>query len=212
MDQEQFLPSQEQGISKDFERSMTFERRTDALHVFDSVSERLKSINEWDKYTGILSADFTLTDSDGEETHRMAETGDYVKIAIPGPSLSETKYDWVYVEDIQETKDTDKDEAAVALTLRPCPDPNSKTSDVAHFFDHESSSTFILTREGNKITISYHGRNEVPNISIKRIKDKLRNLVMGIGAILGMSDLQWKQLIAGLIDTDEAEERPHSNS
>jgi hypothetical protein len=212
MDQEQFLPNQEKGISKHFERSLNFDRTEDARNVFNTAAGRLRSINEWDKYTGMLSADFTLTDSDGEEAHRMAEAGDYVKIAVPGPSLSQTNYDWVYVEDIREEHDALRDEEMLALTLRPCPDPNAKTSDVAHFFDSESSSNFVLTRSGSKLTIAYHGRNEVPNLGITRIKDKLRNLVMGIGAILGMSDIQWKNLISGLINTDDVTKDNHTKS
>lgn len=202
MKQERFLPDQEQGIRKDFERSLVLETAAQATEAYRIISERMKSINEWDKYTGILSAKFTLTDLEGKEIHRMAIPGDYVKIDVPGPSLSLTKYDWVQVRSIKESEDGQKDENAFSMELHPSPAPGSDGKDIAHFFDDTSSSSFVLMRQHRKLTLSYHGRNEVPNIGISRVRDKLRNLLMGIGAALGMSDMQWKQLIKGLLDAD----------
>jgi len=203
MKQDKFLPEQEKGISKDFERNVVMDDVEQAKEVFRIVSERLRSINEWDKYTGMLSARFTLTDQAGAEVHRMAMPGDYVKINVPGPSLSIDKFDWVHVHGIKDLRDEVRDEEVFDLELRPAPAPDSDGKDVAHFFDDNSSSSFVLMRQHRKITLSYHGRNERPNLGISHMRDKLRNLLMGIGAIMGISDMQWHALIKGLLDAEQ---------
>jgi hypothetical protein len=50
------------------------------------------------------------------------------------------------------------------------------------------------------VIAEYHGRNELVNKDVDKITDKLRNIVVGLAAKLGMSFSQWKSLIEGLVD------------
>lgn len=52
------------------------------------------------------------------------------------------------------------------------------------------------------VSSSYHGRNEVLNTDTKKLRDKIRNTVVGIGALIGISELQWKRLITAFLDEE----------
>ncbi|HTM97890.1 MAG TPA: hypothetical protein VL088_04070, partial [Pedobacter sp.] len=49
------------------------------------------------------------------------------------------------------------------------------------------------------IQAEVHGRNELPNLKAGSIVDKARNAIIGLGAILGISVLQWKLLTKGIV-------------
>lgn len=132
----------------------------------------------------------------------MVQAGDYVRISLPGPSLSIDKHDWVQVRRMHYTENEERDEETLTIQLIPSPAPEIDSSDIVHFFSDESSSNFVLLRQHKKITISYHGRNETPNLHVEGIGNKLRNLAMSVGSILGLSDLQWTNLLEGLIKAD----------
>jgi hypothetical protein len=51
---------------------------------------------------------------------------------------------------------------------------------------------------GNQVVVSYHGRNEMPNIE-GAVADKIRNTIVASGAALGLSELHWKSLLNGLL-------------
>src|SRR5690606_41477456 len=58
----------------------------------------------------------------------IVQKRDYIRIDIPGPGLPSAKgYDWVQVEDITQTADTEG--ASILLTLRPSPDPTQDSKD-----------------------------------------------------------------------------------
>jgi hypothetical protein len=53
------------------------------------------------------------------------------------------------------------------------------------------------------VTAEVHGRNEVPNTETDKTVDKVRNAVVGLGAITAFSAPQWKSLVKGLLDVKE---------
>jgi hypothetical protein len=57
----------------------------------------------------------------------------------------------------------------------------------------------MIIRKGNTIRASYHGRNEKPNLDNPALGDKIRNAVVAIGAMAGISELQWKAFLKGLL-------------
>jgi hypothetical protein len=69
------------------------------------------------------------------------------------------------------------------------------------FFNDRSTSSFVLERDGNKVTAAVYGRNEIPNTETSNVIDKVRNVVVGTSAIAGLADIQWKNLVKGLLET-----------
>lgn len=202
MSDNSLIPKQYKGAQKDFQQRVAYTSLASAKAAFDKSRTRLLSINKWHEYGGLVSADFTLTDNAGNTLDRAARKGDFIKIDIPGPSHPNGQYDWVRVEDIIYEMPDGQNEM-LSLKLQAAHDPNNDEQNTPiHFFEEDSSSSFILKRENHDIVISYHGRNEVPNTHTDEPMENVRNWLIGLSAMLGFSDIQWKGLINGIVNED----------
>lgn len=195
------IPHQETGVIIDSAATEEFSSTEDARAFFATVKSRLLAVNGWHDVAGKASAEFQLIDKNGHEVSRSVEKGDYFKIDVPGPGSSAGDgYDWVQVEDVKEVSQGDVD--SVGLRVRPSTSPLNNKEGIAHFYSEESTSTFIVTRERNKITATIYDRNTKPNTDTGKIMDKVRDVATGIGAIFGGSKLQWKGLAKGLVEKE----------
>lgn len=199
---EEVIPPQEAGAKKDIEEVKVTGDRNDAVRLFNLARNRMMDINHWDQLCGKASATFTLTDSNGSEVNRTAEKGDYLKIDLLAPGPAEGKgYDWVFIEEIIESNHPDGTYESIVIQVRPTSNPQAKGENVAHFFNEESTSSFVLERKDKTVKAAVYGRNEIPNTATSNVVDKVRNAVVAITAILGFSNLQWKSLVNGLLST-----------
>lgn len=196
--EEQQIPEQKLGAQSNTEAVQTFNSEAEAQSFFEKVKERLKTVNNWHKYAGSLTADFALCDSTGNEVDRLVEKGDHFKIDIPGPGpATGDGYDWVQVESIDEVKTPEAE--SLSIVVRPATNPTNADPDVAHFFSEEATSCFMVSRQGNEVKAAVYGRNEQPNTHTEKAMDKIRNSAVAGGAVSGFSKLQWKSLVTGLI-------------
>ncbi len=207
-DEKKIIPEQRVGNQLDTFHEYEGKSEDDARSVFSMAANRLAHVNTWEKICGPLSAKFELTDEHGNPVQREVRPGDHFKIDVPGPGPSAGDgYDWVRVEEIDDRRNPNASEEHLVIRVRPAPSPINKESDTAHFFDEKATSSFVVKRQGTLVRSEVHGRNEVPNASIEKNSDKVRNAVVGSGAIAGGSKPQWKSLVKGLldssIDTDE---------
>jgi hypothetical protein len=201
-DVERVVPPQYEGARKDIEQVGVSEDPNDALRLFATARKRLLDINGWDQLCGKLTSTFRLTDENGKPLSRTAQKGDYFKIDLPGPGTMEGQgYDWVCIESIEDFSDPNGTKESIVITVRPAPSPERKGENVAHFFDQRATSSFVVSREGTKVKAAVYGRNELPNTSTTQPVDKVRNAVAAVSAILGFSDIQWKNLVKGLLHT-----------
>jgi hypothetical protein len=170
-----------------------------AKEFYNKAKERLLFVHNWGQIAGKFTADFQLTDEQGNEVDRAAKKGDHFRIDIPGPgSKAGGGYDWARVEEIKEVHEADID--SVAILVRPAENPKSSNENVAHFFSGKSTSTFVVTREGMRVTASIYDRNIEANEETEEPLDKIRNSAVGLSAKHGFSKLQWQELVNGLLD------------
>lgn len=194
------IPQQITGSETNIEHSITLPGPMEAIIKYEQVCRSLLDVNKWKEICGTGSAEFQLLDENGEEVDRPAQLNDYFKIDIPGPGTgSGDGYDWVNVEKMDSTKDSNNDEQRFLMQVRPCSNPHSKTRDTAHFLSHKATSTFSIVRKNNTITASVFGRNEIPNTKTHNVLDKIRNTIVGAGAVAGASKIQWTLLVKGLL-------------
>ncbi len=193
------IPENNSGASSDNIHDVTTSSIADAIALFKAAKQKLLDVNNWHQLCGNSSAVFQLTDEKGNPVHRSARLGDHFQIDIPGPgnATGEGK-DWVQIEAIEHSSEGDKE--VIAIRVRPTDNPLNAKKDVAHFFTDEASSTFSVTREGNKIIAAVNGRNEKPNTKADKLIDKVRNTVVAAGAIIGFNKPQWKSLVKGLLE------------
>lgn len=197
------IPQQQKGAQTNTEHSVTANTQEEAHALFKKGCDRLLDINTWNKLCGTASADFRLINKNGEQENGLAKENDYFKIDIPGlgPASGEG-YDWVKVEKIEDKTNSTGDEESFLLRVRPSTNPNNNLNDIAHFLSDEATSTFVISRKNNTVTASVFGRNEVPNKNSEKIVDKIRNALVGLGAIAGASKIQWKLLVTGLLSQE----------
>jgi len=193
------VPDQYVGKHTGAQHDVTIDSVEGAKKFFQESKKRFLDINNWDKYAGIGSADFKLTDDKGSLIDRMPKEGDYIRINLPGPGpTAGDGFDWVRIELIEE-KTTDNSEY-ILMKTRPAQQPDSEKEEVAHFYTEAASSNFILQREGNIVSAAEKGRNEVPNDEEPNILDRLRNAVVSFTASRGAAYPQWKALTKGFLE------------
>jgi len=196
------IPENEEGKIIDTTSSIDFDTDEEAKTFFTVVKSRLLDVNRWHDTAGALSASFQLVDESCKEVDRPVQKGDYFKIDIPGPGTASGEgYDWVKVEDLQIVSEGDVE--SVGLRVRPVPSPVNEKKDIAHFYSEDSTSSFTVTREKNKITAGIYDRNTKPNKDAETVVDKVRDTVAGTGAVTIFSKLQWKSLANGLLSRKE---------
>ncbi|GAB2799678.1 hypothetical protein GCM10027275_52050 [Rhabdobacter roseus] len=195
------IPGQEEGSIITAESHVETEDTELAQALFNTAKERLLDVNNWQHVAGELLARFQLTDAAGREVPSPVQEGYRFKLDIPGPGTEAGEgYDWVEVEAV-ETFDT-ADIESVAIRVRPASNPQTPEEEVAHFYSDESTSTFTVTREKNKVTAAVYDRNIKPNTDSERLGDKLRNTLAGAVGIGIFSKVQWKNLTDGLIQAE----------
>jgi hypothetical protein len=173
----------------------------EAKALYAEARSRLLDVNQWDQTGSIPGSKFELLDSDGDEADREVQEFDYFRISIPGPGTKEGDgYDWVYVEELKEVNEEDVE--SIAFRVRPTSNPDSPSSETAHFYSSESTSTFMVTREQNRVRVTILDKNIMANDEASSFADKVRDKLVALGGINGLSKLQWETLAKGVLGTD----------
>ncbi|MEJ7767530.1 MAG: hypothetical protein WKF89_06945 [Chitinophagaceae bacterium] len=195
------IPSQETGAKTDTHHSVTTKSLEEAKELFLRVKDRLQDVNRWNEFCGKASAKFELTDHEGHSVTRKPQKGDHFKINVPAPGTETGDgRDWVMIEEIEDKSDSNASTEAFVIRVRPAQNPETPDHDTAHFFKDVATSSFAVQREDMKVTASVHGRNEVPNIKTENFIDNARNVLVALGAMVGLSNPQWKSLVKGLFE------------
>jgi hypothetical protein len=194
------IPEQREGNSSDVEQHYDASTLRQAHSAFVEAAHRLINVNNWKEISGALSATFQLTDHHGTPLDRVPKPGDFIQIDIPGPGTATGHgYDWVQIETIDDNPDPNGEQESFTITVRPVPSPLNNEPDVAHFFDDKATSSFVVKRNGLRVTAAEHGRNEIPNKGVERTTDKVRNTMVANAATSGLSALQWNWLVQGVL-------------
>jgi hypothetical protein len=186
------IPEQEEGKEVNLEEKLSAKDESEAKIFYNEAKKRLLDPASWHELAGTLSANFSPRDN------KLTE-GSFIQIDLPAPgNPAGSGHDWVVVEKLTEDSEADAEES-IALTLKPAQNPDTPEEVTAHFFNENSTSTFILKRKADKVIASYHGRNEKPNTENVSLTDKIRNTLVALGALAGFSELQWQALLKGLL-------------
>ncbi len=192
------VPDQHAGLPIDTESSVELPDTWDAKTFFQEVKNRLKNVNEWHRFAGALTANFQLIDKEGREANRMAQKGDYFRINIPGPDNPvDDGADWVQIEEVESRSGPGKE--SFGFRVRPSHNPTTDTNRTTHFYSPETTSSFTVTRENNRVKVGIYDRNTKANTDAGSLSGNIRNAVVGTVGILAFSKFQWKSLTEGLL-------------
>ena len=190
------IPAQKQGARSNVKFGISVNSEKEAADHYEKARKNLLEINRWQEMAGKLSAAFVLTDPHGMPAQRLPLQGDYIRIHLP--TAADTKFEWVRIEAIEEQRPNEQS-AWIMIRVRPS-DPPRKQEETEHFFSKEATSSFYIERKGRKIVASVQGRNELPNLHAPDAGSTIRNLLISLGAMLGLNYPQWKGLVKGLLN------------
>lgn len=197
------VPKQTSGQSSFTHSCIKCRNDNHAKECYRVAAERLRHINRWHDYAGKPTATFQLFDETGSAVNRPVQTGDYLRINIPGPDNPDGDgADWVQVQQVAE-KGTGEQQLTY-ITVKAAANPLIRTADPSHFFDRPATSTFVIYRRQLTIMAAVFGRNEHSNLRSPNWFTRIRNWFIYIGAQLGMANLQWKALTHGLLNVNQS--------
>ncbi|MGV3559089.1 hypothetical protein [Larkinella arboricola] len=176
-------------LDKVYRSDNTLPDEQSAREALVRAKERLFAVNSWSDISSI-TANFSLHDAQGQPKPEGQPTvGDYIKIVLPAPPLQ----NWVQVTQLSEENDW------AEFVVRPCADPNDKSTETQHFFTEEATSTFRVELEGNTVMASEIGQNERAN-NQEQAGDRgaINTVVAGTGWLFYQS-IQWKTLTDYLV-------------
>lgn len=192
------IPPQVTGKNIEAEAAVETDTDAAAIDFYNTAKKRLLQVNQWHQIAGLISAEFQLTDESGNEIDREAEKGNYIRVDIPGPGSKEGDgYDWGIIEELKEV--AFENVQSIGFRVRPASNPSKDSVHIAHFYDKDATSNFIITREGNTVTASIIDRNIKPNDDAESVMDKIRHTVAGMAALSSFSKIQWQNLAEGLV-------------
>ncbi|MDV3508369.1 hypothetical protein CMU89_00775 [Elizabethkingia anophelis] len=194
------IPKQKKGGSHNTESKKYYGNKEAASEQFELLKGRFYKIHLWKDYCGGNFADFHLYDSLGNYTETLPQIEYYIRIDIPGPGTVEAKgYDWVRIVEMNHQYSPDKENEDILMICRPCRSPLDTKKYTSHFYSSKATSSFLISRKGTCIKAGIYGRNEMPNLNAVFI-DKLRNIFVALGAMIGIAKIQWKTLTDGLLN------------
>lgn len=189
------VPEQVEGKEVNLEESVTADTALAAQELYYKACERLLHPGTWHELAGALSAFFKL---DSFAPGRKIKEKDYLQIDIPAPgNPAGDGHDWVIVDTILANTNGWAEES-LSVTLRSSENPDKPGDGIAHFFNEGATSSMVIKRKGKTVIASYHGRNEKPNTE-GGLANKIRNVLVAIGALAGLSEIQWNALLKGFL-------------
>lgn len=201
---EKIVPPQRKGGKSSTKYTVRTKDLASARRIFEIARKNLLNVNGWHSLAGTISASFQLTNEKGESISGPVTKGNYFRIGMPAvPGNPDGKgYDWVRVEEVEHQQKEEFEWTAIRVRPAESPIPDTPPA-TAHFFTNDASSSFCVQRKFNRVTASVFGRNEKPNVNAPNLFSRIRNFIIGIAAILGMSKTQWSSLVQGIIKDAE---------
>lgn len=196
---EKHIPKQQVGVKTCATAERKLSSHDLAIKLFNAAKIRLTDVNQWFKIAGSNGAEFQLTDAFGQEINSFPVTGNLIRIKLPGPpNKMGDGFDWVRIEKFEDEKKISEEEEIYGFRVRPVKNPLDNTNKSAHFYTNDATNSFLVYRKKNIVYVVQRGRNEVPNPS-GSLFNKIRNIIIAIPAMLGLSKPQWLLLVAGIL-------------
>lgn len=195
------IPENIKGKASNTEESIEVLSVEHAAKIFLNAKNLLCDINRWATYSRVKLAATFLTDNEGTIINRFPKAGDFIRTDLVGPGSKQGDgYDWVRIIALEDLSNTTGAEEMFSIKVQPSSNPLSENQDkIAHFFSSDATNTFIIARVKNVVTVAVRGRNELVNIKSASTIDKIRNTAVGLGSAMGLSAIQWKLFLKGLL-------------
>lgn len=207
------IPEQISGSFHDSESRKLFDDSQSVNMAFNTLKDRFLNINQWKKFCDEKAADFKLFDSNGNHILRAPRETDLIRIDIPGPGNPESQgHEWVKIIHLTDEYLLEGETESCTMVCVPTTIPGQDDNQhIAHFYSKDSSSSFRISKGAKFVKIGIYGRNETPNTDANLI-GKIRNQLIALGGMFGMSKIQWKVFADEILDYGSGESEDGNQS
>jgi hypothetical protein len=168
----------------------------EATKLFERARQNLLQVNRWHELAGPLSNGFQLTDEKGNIVKDRAPVpGDYIRIERANQA-TDTSYDWVIVEEIEERAMTAYHISAT-IKVRPVAMPNQSYTSQLVVAKAPVFSLFSVERIGSMVYASVYGLPKQQQNS--GFLSNLRQSIIQLGTTLGLVKPEWQHLAKGVL-------------
>jgi hypothetical protein len=165
------------------------------LYEFLKIS--LADVDHWGEFKPGISFYPKLINRNGEMLRRIAKPGDLIKILLPRWQAAGRLYDWRQITRIEERLYDNTE--IFFITIVPAMNPELEAPEASHFLRAESTVTFFVIRDGNKLQLEVHTRNEGLNFQLSGFKTRLQSALMGVFIAGGFYESQWTKLLKSIL-------------
>ncbi len=168
-----------------------------AGRLYEFLKISLADVDNWGSFRPGISFYPKLINRNGQMVKRIARPGDLIKILLPRWQAAGRLYDWREITRIEERLHDNTE--IFFITIVPAMNPEMEAPEASHFLRSESTVTFFVIRDGNKLQLEVHTRNERMNFQLSGFKTILQNAVMGVFIAGGFYESQWTKLLKSIL-------------
>jgi hypothetical protein len=168
-----------------------------ARKLYEFLKISLADVDHWGEFKPGISFYPKLINRNGQMLRRIARPGDLIKILLPRWQAAGRLYDWREITRIEERLYDNTE--IFFITIVPAMNPELEAPEASHFLRAESTVTFFVIRDGNKLQLEVHTRNEGLNFQLSGFKTRLQSALMGVFIAGGFYESQWTKLLKSIL-------------
>jgi hypothetical protein len=168
-----------------------------ASKLYEFLKISLADVNNWGEFRPGISFYTKLVNKNGQILRRIARSDDLIKILLPRWQTVGRLYDWRKITRMEERMNGDME--IFFITIAPAMSPELEMPEASHFLRPESTVTFFVIRDVNKLQLEVHTRNEGLNFQWSGFKAKLQSVMMGVFIAGGFYEIQWTRLMKSVL-------------
>jgi hypothetical protein len=191
------LPKQNKGRKAKVQLSVTSNSVNEATRLYEFLKLALVDVNNWMEFQPGINLYPRLMNRTGVHLRRMAQSGDLIKIILPRWQSPGRLVDWREIANIEERLTENAE--IFFISIVPALNPEMDLPEASHFLKPESSVTFFVIRDEEKLQLEVHTRNEGLNSPLPGLKTKLQTIMMSVFIAGGFYEAQWSRLMKSIL-------------
>ena len=191
------LPAQHKGRKAKVQIPANCYSEEAACKLYEFLKISLADVDNWGDFKPGVSFYPKLMNRNGQMLERVARSGDLIKILLPRWQAAGRLYDWREIKRVEERLIGNTE--IFFITIVPAMNPELELPEASHFLRTESTVTLFVIREGNKLQLEIHTRNERLNFQLSGFKTRLQTALMGVFIAGGFYESQWTKLLKSIL-------------
>lgn len=191
------IPIQNKGRKARIQITKTCYSVEAASKLYRFLKMSLADVNGWGEFRRGISICPELVNKNGHNLRRIAQSDDLIKILLPRWQMAGRLFDWRKIIRMEERMIGNTE--IFFITIAPAMNPQLEMPEALHFLSPESTVTFFVIRDENRLRVEAYTRNEGLNFQLSGFKAKLRSAMMCVFIAGGFYEIQWAKLMKSVL-------------